>query len=358
MASILYLEGAREFLGLAARSGLAYAGGAVAIGAVAFYCYVVPNMNARAVVMSTYLGIILALVSIRLLRAVPPAHKFGQTFTGGMFALCAVTLLLRALYCYFGPPMSGRSVVSGLYGVLFVAIVAEMAAFSAGITLLADERAISDLKDVGQRVSLARAEVARHIEAEAALHESEERFRFAQRAAGIGTFDWDIATGINKWTPELEAMYGLPSGGFPGTQKDWEDLVHPDDRARAVQRVKESLETGAPMEHEWRVIWPDGSVHWIAGRWQVFKNATAEPFRMMGVNIDVTDRKNMEEALRESEERLRLAIKATNDAIWDIDLKSGAVSWNETYTTAARNVRFLAMVDRQYTHRGPRAHSQ
>src|SRR5215472_12182107 len=77
MASILYLEGAREFRGLAPRSWLAYAGGAVAIGALAFYCYVVPNMNARAVVMSTFLGIILALVSIRLLRAVPPPHKFG-----------------------------------------------------------------------------------------------------------------------------------------------------------------------------------------------------------------------------------------------------------------------------------------
>src|SRR5215467_9345459 len=83
IASILYLEGAREFRGLAPRSEPAYVGGAVAIGAVAFYCYVVPNMNARAVVMSAFLGIILALVSITLLRAVPPAHKFGQTFTGG-----------------------------------------------------------------------------------------------------------------------------------------------------------------------------------------------------------------------------------------------------------------------------------
>src|SRR5262249_38956237 len=57
-----------------------------------------------------------------------------------------------------------------------------------------------------------------------------------------------------------------------------------------------------------------------------------DPVRMMGVNIDVTDRKQMEEALRRSEERLRLAIKATNDAIWDIDLKAGTVSWNDTYS--------------------------
>jgi PAS domain S-box-containing protein len=207
-----------------------------------------------------------------------------------------------------------------------------MAAFSTGLALLADEGMISELDDVKKRVSLANTEVAVQIEARAVLRESEERFRFAQRAAGVGTFDWNIETGVNTWTPELEAMYGLPAGSFPGTQKAWEDLVHPDDRVRAVQRVKESLETGAPVEQEWRVIWPDGSVHWIAGRWQVFGNAASEPLHMMGVNIDVTDRKNMEEALRQSEERFRLAIKATNDAIWDVDLKTGRVSWNDTYS--------------------------
>jgi PAS domain S-box-containing protein len=165
-----------------------------------------------------------------------------------------------------------------------------------------------------------------------ALRESEERLRFAQQTARIGTFDWNIETGVNVWTTELEAMYGLPPGGFPGTQTAWEALVHPDDRQRAVERVTESLETGEPVEEEWRVIWPDGSIHWLAGRWQVFKNGLGNPVRLMGVNIDVTDRMQMEEALRRSEERLRLAIKATNDAIWDIDLKTGTVSRNDTYS--------------------------
>jgi PAS domain S-box-containing protein len=151
--------------------------------------------------------------------------------------------------------------------------------------------------------------------------------------ANIGTFDWNIKTGVNMWTPELEAMYGLPIGGFGRTQPAWEALVHPDDRARAVQRVKGSFETGTPAEAEWRVIRPDGSVRWLAGRWQVLKDATGEPLRMMGVHIDVTDGRQMEAALRDSEERFRLAITATNDAIWDVDLKTGTVSWNETYST-------------------------
>src|SRR5215467_1614869 len=165
------------------------------------------------------------------------------------------------------------------------------------------------------------------------LRESEERLRFAQKVASIGTFDWNIETGVNTWTPELEAMYGLPQGGFDQTQMAWEKLVHPDDRAHAVQRVKESFETGTPVEEEWRVIRPDGSVRWLAGRWQVLKNDAGKPLRMMGVHIDITDRKQIEESLRQSEERFRLAIAATNDAIWDIDLKTGTVSWNDTYST-------------------------
>ena len=332
LAAILYLEGAREFRGLAPRSWLAYVGGVMAIGAVAFYGYIVPNMNARAVVMSAFLGVVFTLVSVRLFRGIPAPHGFGQVFTGSMFGLCAATLLARAFYCYFGPAMSDMK-LSGVYGTFFIATVVEMAAFSLGLTLLADERVKSDLKVIKERVLQADADVVRHLEAQALARQSEERLRFAQRAAGIGTFDWNIQTGENTWTPELEAMYGLPPSGFPRTQKAWENLVHPDDLARALQRVAESYKSGSPVEEEWRVIWPDGSVHWIVGRWQVFKSAAGEPFRMMGVNIDVTDRKNMEEALRKSEEQYRLATKATNDAIWDVDLKSGAVSWNDTYST-------------------------
>jgi len=189
-----------------------------------------------------------------------------------------------------------------------------------------------DLRLIDVLVRLA-ADLIERSRADEQLRESEERLRFAQDTAYIGTFDWNIATGQNTWTTKLETMYGLPPGAFLGTQPAWEALVHPEDRARVLQRVRESRETGAPMEDEWRVIWPDGSVHWLAGRWRVLKNSEGQPARMMGVNIDVTDRKNIEEALRKSEERFRLATKATNDAIWDIDLKTGVVSWNDTYSS-------------------------
>ena len=139
------------------------------------------------------------------------------------------------------------------------------------------------------------AEVKLH-ESQEALRTSEERLRLAQKVARIGSFEWNVQTGANIWTPELEAMYGLPSGGFGGTQSAFESLVHPDDRARIRELVDMALKSGQPMGGEWRVVLPDGSVHWIAGRWQVFVNESGEPSRVIGVNIDVTDQKLAEEA--------------------------------------------------------------
>jgi PAS domain S-box-containing protein len=157
--------------------------------------------------------------------------------------------------------------------------------------------------------------------AEEALRASEERLRLAQQAARMGTFEWNIQTGVNTWTPELEEMYGLPPGGFGGTQTAFENLVHPDDRAGVIESNNWALKTGNPTKGAWRVVWPDGSVHWIAGRWQVFMNEFGEPSRMIGVNADVTERKVAEEALRESEDKLRLLLDSTAEAIYGIDLE-------------------------------------
>jgi PAS domain S-box-containing protein len=158
--------------------------------------------------------------------------------------------------------------------------------------------------------------------AEETLRESEERLRLAQQAARIGTFEWNIQTGVNTWTPELEAIYGLPPGGFAGTQTAFENLVHPDDRARVHELVDSTLKSGQPTRGEWRVVLPDGSVHWIAGRWRVIMNESGEPSRIVGVNGDITERKRAEEALSamtrklveaQEQERARIARELHDD---------------------------------------------
>ncbi len=163
---------------------------------------------------------------------------------------------------------------------------------------------------------------AGRLKSEKAVRASEERYRLAQQAARIGTFEWNIRRGVNTWTPELEAMYGLPPGGFGGTQTAFENLVHPDDRAGVIKLADAAMKSGQLTKGEWRVVWADGSVHWIAGRWQVFMNASGEPERMIGVNIDVTERKWAEEAIlavnrrlieAQEQERTRIARELHDD---------------------------------------------
>ncbi len=156
------------------------------------------------------------------------------------------------------------------------------------------------------------------------LRESEERLRLAQQVAAIGTFEWNLLDNVNRWTPELEVIYGLSPGGFSQTQEAWEELVHPADRARAIEQVKLGFLTGAPVQGEWRVIWPDGSLHWILGRWQVFKDESGKPVRMTGINIDITSRKEAEEARR----RLAAIVESSDDAIVSKDLNGIVTSWN------------------------------
>jgi len=143
---------------------------------------------------------------------------------------------------------------------------------------------------------------------EDALRENQERLQLAQQVARIGTFEWNLKTGINRRTPELEAMYGLPPGGFAASQNIWMDLICPQDRELTKRHLQKAMETGG-FEAEWRVIWPDGTTHWLSGRALVSKDDAQQPLRVSGAIADVTDRKQAElDVLRvnaELEQRVR-----------------------------------------------------
>ncbi len=170
-------------------------------------------------------------------------------------------------------------------------------------------------------------DITERKQVEKQLRENEERLRLAQQAARVGTFEWNLQTNVNTWTPELEALYGLQRGEFGRTQPAWEQLIHPDDRSHALQLVEQAFETGQPIQGEWRTVWPDGTVHWLAGRWQVFKDSEGTPLRMTGVNFDITERKQAEERLRENEERLRLAQGIAQAGIFDWNVRTNEVTW-------------------------------
>ena len=164
---------------------------------------------------------------------------------------------------------------------------------------------------------------------EHALRESEERLRLAQQAARIGTFEWNIQTHVHTWTPELEALYALKPGEFGQTQVAWEQLIHPEDRDATLRLVEQSLITGEPTQGEWRVVWPDATVHWLGGRWQVFKDGSGKLLRMRGIHFDMTERKQAEEALRQSEERFSRFMQHIPGPAWIKDMQGRYIYANK-----------------------------
>ena len=163
---------------------------------------------------------------------------------------------------------------------------------------------------------------------EAELKNNQERLQIAQQAGKIGTFEWNVQTGEVACTPELVALYGLPIGGLD-TYQNWLEMLHPDDRAVTEQQVKAAGASGEELNIEFRICRPDKSVGWIACRAKVFPDDRGLPLRMIGVNVDISDRKQAEEARSQINQTLEALIRACPLAITVLDADNGTVKmWN------------------------------
>jgi len=140
--------------------------------------------------------------------------------------------------------------------------------------------------------------------AEEALRESEERLRLGLDAGRTGTWDWDIVNNRVKWSDRVFEFHGLKPGEFSERVEDFTKLVHPHDVERVQKAIQDSVANGTPYEAEFRVVHPNGQVHWIATNGKVYYDAHGRPIRMLGATTDVTERKWAEadrERLLESE---------------------------------------------------------
>ncbi len=163
---------------------------------------------------------------------------------------------------------------------------------------------------------------------EAELKNNQERLQIAQQAGKIGTFEWNVQTNSVACTPELEALYGMPIGGLD-TYQTWLEMVHPDDRAVTEQQVQAAIASGEELNIEFRICRPDKSVGWIACRAKVFQDDRGLPWGMIGVNVDISDRKQAEEARSQINQTLEALIRACPLAITVLDADDGTVKmWN------------------------------
>jgi two-component system cell cycle sensor histidine kinase/response regulator CckA len=146
--------------------------------------------------------------------------------------------------------------------------------------------------------------------AERALRESVERLGLAQVAAAIGVFDVDLAGDFATWTAEEEAIFGFAPGTFDHTSATFWSLVHPEDRERIQGEVTAAIAARAEINSEYRFHrHGDNALRWVMMRGKAFYDEAGRPVRLLGVNIDITSRKEAEEAHRNLEAQLRQAQK-------------------------------------------------
>ena len=168
----------------------------------------------------------------------------------------------------------------------------------------------------GQPFYLALArDISERKRVEAELRARQDMLDLAQTAARALAFDW--YTGVrereNRWSPELEAMYGLEPGTFDGTFEGWRKLLHPDDWPAVKLAIKRAHESG-DIAAEFRVIHKDGSVHWLRAKGRMFFDAQDQPERMVGFMLDITDQRQAEEELRMTDARFRTLVDLAPDA--------------------------------------------
>jgi PAS domain S-box-containing protein len=146
-------------------------------------------------------------------------------------------------------------------------------------------------------------DITEQMQIEQELRDHQERLERAQHAGRIGTFDWNIRTDAVKWSRLEEEIFGLPRGTFGGKYESFLQMVHPEDREQTAAECRRVIDEGSELEMSFRILRPDGQVRWISAQGKVERDGDGRPLRMVGVNIDITERRNAEIALREADRR-------------------------------------------------------
>jgi PAS domain S-box-containing protein len=150
-------------------------------------------------------------------------------------------------------------------------------------------------QQVTERTLLLSQEIKERQRVEDALRHSEEQRRLTMDFTHIGSWNWNIVENTTDWNDNHARLLGLVSGEVEGSYQTWRERVHPEDIDRVEQAVAAALSTYTDFEAEYRVIYPDGSIHWLVGRGRGIYSEAGESVRMLGVILDISDRKRAEE---------------------------------------------------------------
>ena len=285
-------------------------------------------------------------------RFLPYAVAIGSTITALLLSLWLEAILTRTIGAFFYIAIA----LSTWYGGMrpgIVAIVLSVLAldyyfispvYQIRITSFDDVLRLALFVAVSLIINLLSANLQksrRKIEhlSQQLEQDSTDRLQIALSAAQMGMWDWNRVTGEIKWSPEHEQLFGLAPGQFDGRYETFDACLHPGDRDGLKQAVARSLQDKISYHHEFRVVWADGSIHWIEGRGQAFYNETGNPVRMTGTIMAIDERKQAQFSLQQQVEQQHLIMEMTQRIRQSLNLQ-------DILQTTVDEVRQFLQVDR------------
>ena len=184
----------------------------------------------------------------------------------------------------------------------------------------------------GPAIEVVARDIGARKRAEKAAQDWQKRLELAQRAGlRIGLWDWDAEANTVVWSDETYRQFGYTRDTFSGRVEDAITRIHPEDRARIENAIREVISGGSEYAEQYRLMWPDGTTRWIEAHGVLVSNGSAH---MLGIGVDITDLKISEQSLQESEEKYRLLLNSTAEAIYGLDLEGNCTFCNPACMSA------------------------
>ncbi|MEO0949240.1 MAG: PAS domain S-box protein, partial [Cyanobacteria bacterium J06641_5] len=244
-----------------------------------------------------------------------PAELIGKTWRE-LYALEEIQLFEREVFPQLRQEGSWRGEVIGKRrdGSQFPTEIS--------LTLTGDRDLICVCRDISDRNA-----------ADLALRESEQRFRTIVELNNSFLYKWDLIADTLYWSgDDVERALNYAPGTFPTTFSAWQEILHPDDLPRVLAAVARHLETGAPYYQEYRVRHANGEYRHWSDRGAVLRDATGKPAIWIGANSDISDRKQTEIALRESQQRYAALTESAPVGIFHADLQGNCLYVNDRWS--------------------------
>jgi PAS domain S-box-containing protein len=163
-------------------------------------------------------------------------------------------------------------------------------------------------------------------ESDLRLKAANDRLQLALRSSGYGIWETNMISGHLDWDDRMLEIYGISRSSFKGTLEAWYELIHPDDVEALRTHSQQVLDgTAQSFDIDYRIVRPNGLIRNVEAHGFLLRDPAGAPQRFVGLNRDITADRQMHETLRVAEERLALAVLATNEGVWDWNIATGQI---------------------------------